>query len=197
MTLRAFLCLLALLPVLLAAQPQFSFEGERLEFTLVRGAGPDSLVWTVSGYFYLSNLHHEALSRVIAFPVPSNAEIGSAENLELALVEPADSMAVELLAQGASGFSFSLDLPPRSFAKLRIRYSQRISGKTAHYVLLTANSWGRPLPFCEMTLLLEPGLELEELPFPGPDLSSGEAGTLYHWQFLDFSPERDFSVRLK
>lgn len=197
MTRRAALCLALLLPALLVAQPQFGFEGEQLSFSLVRSPAPDTLVWTVIGDFYLSNLHREALSRMLTFPVPSNAEIGVAENLELALVEPTDSMAVELLGQGDSGFSFRLDLPPRSFAQLRISYSQKISGKTTHYVLLTANSWGRPLPFCEMTLLLEPDIELVELPFPGPDLSSGDAGKIYHWQFLDFTPDRDFILRIK
>ncbi len=191
------LCLFALLPVLLAAQPQFGFEGERLDFTLVRSASPDTLDWTVSGDYYLSNLHDEALSGVIVFPVPSSSEIGSAGNIRLDLIEPSDSMAVELTGQSDKGFSFRLDLPPRSFAKLHINYSQKISGKTAHYVLLTANSWGRPLPFCEMTLNLGQGVELEEMPFPSPSLSSGEIGKVFNWQFQGFSPEKDFIVRIR
>ncbi len=188
---------LALLPVLLAAQPQYGFEGEILDFSLVRSASPDTLVWTVCGDYYLSNLYGEALSRLIVFPVPSSSEIGSATNIELDLIEPADSMAVELMGQSEKGFSFRLDLPSRSFAKLRISYNQKIRGKTAHYVLLTANSWGRPLPFCDMTLTLGPGIELKELPFLSPSLGSSEMGKVFHWQFLDFIPEKDFIVRIR
>jgi hypothetical protein len=191
------LCLLVLLPVWLAAQPQFAFEGEKLDFSLNRSMSPDTLVWTVCGDYFMSNLHSEALSRIIAFPVPATLEIGSAEKILLELIEPQDSMQVELVGRNDKGFSFRLDLPARSFAQLRISYLQKISGKTAHYVLLTANSWGRPLPFCDMTLSLAPGLELEELPFPSPSLSSSASGQVFHWQFLDFSPEKDFIVKLK
>jgi len=191
------LCLWALLPVMLVAQAQYAFEGEELNFTLLQSASSDSLIWNVCGDFYMSNLHNEALSRMIVFPVPSTLDIGVAENITLDLIEPSDSMAVELIGQGASGFSFRLDLPSRSFAKLRISYNQRIGGNTAHYVLLTANSWGRPLPFCDMTLILGHGIELEELPFPSPSLSDCEFGKVFHWQYLDFRPDKDFIVKIR
>jgi len=197
MKLGTALCLLSLMPFLLLAQPQYNFEGERLEFSLIRCASSNTLVWTVSGDFYLSNLQSDALSRLIVFPVPSSSDIGKAENIKLDLMQPSDSLAVELMGHSEKGFSFRLDMSPRSFAKLRISYNQQISGKTAHYVLLTANSWGRPLPFCEMTLILGPGIELDDLPFHSPSMSSGEKGKVFHWQFLDFSPERDFIVRIK
>lgn len=197
MNLRLALCLAALLPAMLFAQAQYGFEGEKLDFSLLRGASPDTLLWTVRGDFYLSNLNNEALSRLIVFPVPSTPLIGMASDVKLDLLEPVDSMAVELAGLSENGFSFRLDMPPRSFAKLRISYSQKISGKTAHYVLLTANSWGRPLPFCDITLTLGHGIELEDYPFPSPEVSSGETGEVFHWQFQHFSPERDFIVRIK
>ena len=197
MNLRLVLCLAALLPAMLFAQARYGFEGEKLDFSLLRGASPDTLLWTVRGDFYLSNLNNEALSRLIVFPVPSTPLIGMASDVKLDLLEPVDSMAVELAGLSEKGFSFRLDMPPRSFAKLRISYSQKISGKTAHYVLLTANSWGRPLPFCDITLTLEPGIELEDYPFPSPEVSSDGTGEVFHWQIQHFSPERDFIVRIK
>ncbi len=197
MKLLSALCLLVLLPVVLFAQAQYAFEGEELNFTLLRSASSDSLIWSVCGDFYMSNLHNESLSRMIVFPVPSTLEIGGAENIKLELMDPSDSMAVDLIGHGDNGFSFRLDLPSRSFVKLRISYNQRIGGNTAHYVLLTANSWGRPLPFCDMTLTLGHGIELEELPFPSPSLSSCEMGKVYHWQYLDFRPDKDFIVMIR
>lgn len=186
-----------LLPFLLLAQPQFSFEGERLNFSLMRSASADTLIWSVVGDYYLSNLHDEALTRLIVFPVPSTPEIGIAEDIKLELIAPGDSMAVELQDQSDKGFSFCLDLPGRSFAKLRISYHQKIIGKTAHYVLLTANSWGRPLPYCDMTLILAPGIEPDSLPFASPSMSSNAQGTIYHWQFMDFSPAQDFILKIR
>lgn len=189
--------LLILFPAWLFAQTQFGFEGERLDFALVRSSISDSLLWSVSGDYYLSNLQDQALSRLIAFPVPSSPDIGVAENIELELVEPEDSMTVELIRHSEQSFHFRLDLPPRTFARLHISYTQKIFGKTAHYVLLTANSWGRPLPYCEITLSLAPGIELLEMPFPSPEQSSDGGANIFTWKFVDFSPDRDFILSFR
>lgn len=193
MSLKPFLLLLLLLPGLLLAQPQFAFEGEVLDFTLERiSPVSDTLLWTVCGRFYLSNLNSEALSRLIWFPVPSSDSIGVAEDISLSLIEPADSMAVQLLNQNHRGFGFRLDLPARSFAGVRISYRQRISGSEARYVLLTANAWGRPLPSSEITLRVDPGLVVTSLPYPDTArLVEGETNS-YRWTFLDFVPDQDF-----
>jgi len=196
--LRYILFLLLLLPVLLLAQPQFSFEGETLQFSLFyASADTDTLLWSVTGDFYFSNMHSEALSRMIWFPVPSSGQNSVADILELSLIEPGDSMQVELLRQTEQGFSFRLDMPQRSFAGVRIHYKQRISGKEAQYVLVTANSWGRPLPSSEISLTLEGSLELDYLSYPNDIVALGNGEQFYHWQFLDFVPDKDFIVRVK
>lgn len=188
--------LLILLPVFLAANGGPNFEGERLEFRLERIAEEsDTLLWSVSGDFYFSNLSQEPLSRLIWFPVPSSDSIGVAEDVFVSIPETADSMSVELIRQTPQGFSFRLDLPERSFAGVRISYRQRISGSEARYVLLTTNAWGRPLPSSEIALRLEPGLELAELPFPNPAISHD--GSSYHWSFLNFVPEKDFILHFR
>ncbi len=191
------LVLLALLPVLLLAQPQLSYEGEVLDFALISSlAGGDTLLWNVSGDYYFSNLSDAAISQVIGFPVPSSDSASVAEITELSLIDPADSMRVELLRQTNDGFAFRLDLPPRSFVGARISYTQKISGNQAGYVLLTANSWGRPLPSCEITLFVEGGLELRDYPLPDPVIFPSSLGDTYHWQLTGFRPATDFMVNL-
>lgn len=195
---KAFLLLLLLLPGLLLAQPQFAFEGEVLDLSLERiSAEHDTLLWTVSGRFFLSNLHHEALSRLIWFPVPASDSVGVAEDVLVSLIEPVDSMEVELLYQNPRGFGFRLDLPARSFAGVRISYRQRISGSEARYVLLTANAWGRPLPSSEIHLSLGQGINITDLPYPNPVISLGDLASTYHWTFLDFVPDKDFVLRFQ
>lgn len=192
------LFLLLLLPLLLPAQPEFSFEGETLQFSLASlSTTSDTLLWSVTGNYYFSNLHNEALSRMVWFPVPSSEQKGFAEILELRLIEPGDSMQVKLLRQTEQGFSFRLDLPRRSFAGVCIRYTQRISGKEAQYVLLTTNSWGRPLPSSEISLTLEGRLELDYLSYPNDIVALCNGEQYYHWQWLDFVPDQDFIVRVK
>ncbi len=188
--------LLILLPVLLAANGGPNFEGEQLYFRLEPlSEESDTLLWSVSGDFYFSNLSQEPLIRLIWFPVPSSDSIGVAEDISVSIPEPADSIAVELIRRTPQGFSFRLDMPGRSFTDLRISYRQRISGSEARYVLLTANAWGRPLPSSEISLWMGPGLELAEQPFPDPAISSD--GTSYQWSFLNFVPEKDFVLHFR
>ncbi|HOZ01257.1 MAG TPA: hypothetical protein PLG20_05540 [Candidatus Syntrophosphaera sp.] len=197
MRFRGWLLAFLLLPGLLCAQGQLAFEAEVLDFELSRLDGQaDTLVWNVRGSYYFSNLHDAAISREIWFPVPSSDSIGVAEKVEVALLEPADSMSVELTCQTDDGFTFRLDLPQRSFVGVHIKYDQKISGKEARYVLLTANAWGRPLPSCEITLFLEGGLELRDYPLPDPVIVPSSLGDTYHWQITGFRPETDLIVNL-
>jgi hypothetical protein len=169
MTRRLFFCLLLLLPALLAAQPQFAFEGEILNFSLDHhSAQSDTLLWSVSGVYYMSNLHNEPLSRMVWFPVPSSDSIGVAENVEVTFSEYADSMAVELVRQTPQGFGFLLDLPARSFAGIQISYTQKVWGSEARYVLLTTNSWGRRYPPRKSTCICPRTLPSGNTPIPIP-----------------------------
>ncbi len=196
MSFKTFLLLLLLLPGLLLAQPQFAFEGEVLDFSLERDqAEHDTLLWTVSGRFYLSNLHSSSLSRLIWFPVPASDSVGIAQDVLVSLIDPADSVEVELLFQNPRGFAFRLDLPARSFAGVKISYRQRISGSEARYVLLTANAWGRPLPSSEIHLSLGQGITVTDLPYPDHAVNLGALTSNYHWTFLDFVPDKDFVLR--
>lgn len=191
--------LFLLLPVLLCAQPQYNFEGETLNFELSRSpADSSALLWSVSGDYYFSNLHSEDLRRLIAFPVPSSDSVGVAKILELSLIEPGDSMRVELLSQWEQGFNFRLDLPRRSFCGVRIRYTQEITGHEARYVLLTANSWGRPLPSCEMRLEVDASIDVAFVPYESL-ASLGRAGSprVWSWYIQDFVPDKDFIVRVR
>ena len=190
--------LIFLFPLALFAQAQFSFEGEVLQFSLTRGsATADTLLWSVTGDYYFSNMHEAPLSRVIWFPVPSNATMGKAEILELCLIEPSDSMWVELVNHTDQGFSFRLDLPPTSFAKLHLHYTQKISGKEARYVLLTANSWGRSLPSSEITLNLDNTIEPVYLSYVHDAVRRDEMSHSYFWSFTDFVPDEDFVICFK
>ncbi len=129
------------------------FRGRNSRFFAGSERAPDTRSdWF--GDYYLSNLMAKLLAGLIVFPVPSSSEIGSATNIELDLIEPADSMAVELMGPQRKGFSFRLDCLLRSFAKLRISYNQKIRGKTAPMCCCppTPGAGRFPSVICHLTL---------------------------------------------
>ncbi|HNT53039.1 MAG TPA: hypothetical protein PKH19_06520, partial [Candidatus Syntrophosphaera sp.] len=192
---KLWLLLLLLLPALLAGE--LAFEAETLDFRLESlPAGGDTLLWTVSGDYYFSNLGQDPLSRPIWFPIPADSSAGRAEILDLSLIDPADSMSVELLKQNVQGLMFRLALPARSFARLRLSYRQRVYGSEVRYILKTANAWGRPLPHSTLNLFVSNSIELAGPPYPDPHLAPVPGGTRYLWQLPDFVPQSDFVVSI-
>lgn len=172
------------------------FEGEKLSFSIQRES-PTELIWEVEGVYYFSNLSDRPLSTPIAFPIPSSEGLERALINDLHLIDPPDSAAVKLISQSDSGILFRLDLPARGFAALQLSYSQKLIGKQVGYILSTANSWGRPLPYCQIELFVQSGIDLIEPPFPDAQIIQGEEGSVYLWQFVDFVPEGEFVLKLR
>lgn len=188
-----FLLLSASLTCFAQALP--SFEAEKLSFSLkIDDSSSDALLWEVSGDYFFSNQHAHAISQPIAFPIPSSANVSLAVIHELSIIEPSDSMAVSLLSQNSQSIVFKLDLPPRSFAGVRLSYSQKVVGKEAVYTLSTAKTWGKPLSFCEIKLFIGNGIKPVSLPFADPQIIQGNSGNVYYWQFIDFVPLGEFVV---
>jgi len=195
------LCLFALallVPVLLAGTAGFAFEAEELYFSVTRDpADSTSLLWTVEGDYYFSNLSDEAFSGPIAFPIPSDGKANIARLRELKLVDPEEGMQVRLEYQNAQGLLFNLALPARGFAKVRIGYDQAMPDSTAVYILKSANTWGRPLPYSGITLKVQTGLRVEWPGFPDPHISDPLDGGSYRWEFHDHVFQSDFRILLR
>jgi hypothetical protein len=190
--------MILLVPLLLCGTAGLTFEGETLVFTLSREApGSDSLVWLAQGDYYFSNLSNDGISSPIAFPIPSGNGSEVAVLHDLALIDPADSMAVELLRQHDQGLLFTLKLPANSFAHLRLSYSQIITGAEAVYILKSANTWGRALPYCGIELLVEEGLKVSVPGFPGPRIQTTDGCTSWQWDFTNIVFSHDFRITLK
>lgn len=183
--------------MLVFAKGGLVFEGEMLSFSLTRSKVPGELLWDLDGSYYFSNPYPEPVSANIAFPVPSSDSVSVAELQDLSLQEPPDSSSVSLLSSSDSGFAFTLTVPAKEFINLRLRYRQVLTGKEVTYILTTANAWGRKLPYSGISLYLEEGLELSELPFEDARSFEGLIGTSYLWDMVDFAPEKEFVVRIK
>lgn len=175
----------------------FNFEGEKLDFHLRPDAETGELIWELDGVYWFSNLSEKPLSQVIAYPVPSDSLCSEVQDLSLRIVSYGDSSSVKLLNQWPQGFSFRLEAPQRRLVALRIGYHQRLQGKTARYVLMTTNSWGRALPLSEISLRVDKSLAVKSISLPGYQLESFEEDALFAWSLSDFVAETDLIVELE
>jgi len=195
---RAWLVLILMASLGLAAQSaSFSFEGEKLDFHLRPDPETRALTWELDGVYWFSNLSEEPLSQVIAFPVPSDSLCSTAQDLSLKIVSYGDSSSVTLINQWPQGFSFRLEAPQRRLVALRIGYHQILHGKTARYVLMTTNSWGRALPLSEISLRVDNSLRVKNISLSGYQLESLEGDALYTWSLSDFVAATDLIVELE
>ena len=184
--------------ICLAAQsPSFSFEGEKLDFHLKPEPGTGNLIWELNGVYWFSNLSQQPVSQVIAFPVPSDSLCSEVRDLSLKVLSYGDSTYVKLVQQWPQGFSFLLEVPQRRLVAVQIGYHQVLQGKTARYVLMSTNSWGRPLPLSEISLRVDKSLEVKSISLPGFHLEFFEGDALYTWSMSDFVADTDLIVELE
>lgn len=169
-----------------ARQRGLSFETEQLSFTV-----QDSL-WLFDGDFGFYNSSSQALDQAIYFPVPANETQSQATEVSVVMGEQQQILPVHGISP--EGFWFQLTLPPQSFETVRIRYRQVFQGDRASYVLLSALTWGKPLPYASYRLRLPQGSTLLHLPFADPKISAQDGWDIYYWEFYDFVPEADFEA---
>jgi len=160
-----------------------SFEAEELDFYL------ESDLWKMDGLFHFANYDTVAVTKLIYFPVVCDSLCLPVKINTLA-IQDSSGAEVTLLKQTKNGFTFLLSLPALSFCTLRIDYSQILQGNYAKYIITTANSWGRALPYAKYTLHPGKNVQISSLPFP----VQKQEGRNYIWEFYDFSPDKEFEV---
>ncbi|HRY83603.1 MAG TPA: hypothetical protein P5533_03105 [Candidatus Cloacimonadota bacterium] len=189
---------LLLASALLGAQAGLSFEAERIDFSLRSTRDEASLMeWEVRGVYSFSNCTEQSLHQLIAFPIPAGDGLCTYTDLVLNKSEGDPEASCELISKSEKGISFGLSLPPLSFISILISYRQRVTGKTASYILQTANSWAQPLPSAIYSLYVENGIELKSISLTDPLILNSRTGIYYFWEFRNYRPEQDFVLHLK
>ena len=177
------LLLSLLLAIVCLGLTALSFEAEELNFKLAKG------YWEMDGLFHFASYVDEAVSIPIFFPIPADSLCLQPKLLALEVME--DSLAsVSLTSQTKSGLYFVVNMPPQHFCTVRIAYSQELLGKSASYIITTANAWGKPLNFASYKLVVDNGITVNKLPFPAQ--TQTEEG--YYWEFYNFSPKGEFEL---
>lgn len=179
MRLLIVLCML----VSAALGAALSFEAEELQFTLK----PDT--WEVDGLFYFANYTETSFSGPIFFPVPVDSLSLAPELITLEITEDSAGKC-KLLSQSQAGFSFYLEIPELHFCTLHLVYRQELKGNIATYIITSSRAWGQPLEYASYDLRVDPALQLIELPFPLQEYNDNS----YHWENLNFTPEKDFRI---
>ncbi len=161
-----------------------SFEAEELKFTLKPGS------WEVDGLFYFANYAETTFSGPIFFPVQVDSLCPAPELLTLEIAQDSAGKC-KLLSQSKAGFSFNLEVPELHNCTLHLVYRQELKGDVATYIITSARAWGQPLEFASYDLWVDPDLQITQFPFPPPD----QLENPYHWEFLEFTPDKEFRVR--
>ena len=147
------------------------------EVTLCASRAPLGL--EVEGVYHLRNEGLLPLSLPIRFPFAAGPEVTSSR---LDLVE-LDGQPVDSRFDQA-GAGFSLHLPARQEASLRVRYRQRLARPVGRYVVTTVRDWGHPVARARFEVRLPEGCTLNSATEPiEPSTGVGTA--------LSFWPEHD------
>jgi hypothetical protein len=189
-TLSVFLLLLC---ISLTAQgsARLSFMQEDLNFKL-------SLhTFTVDGRYWFSNESDENIKQALFYPYPTDDYLGKAEFLKLKLIHPLKGQNVKKLSGSDKGFWFEVTLPAKTIMECRIAYKQKLKANKAKYIILTTNSWGRPLEQAIYTLQVPHSLKITSLSLAEPDIRHKLFHDVYRWELKNFHPDTDFIVEFQ
>jgi hypothetical protein len=172
-------------------QNGLEFIQEDLVFKLNPG------LWQVSGDYWFCNNTEEHITQQLYFPIPADSLNAAAEQIKLKLVKPLAGQQGRILSVTPQGFWFEVSLPAKTLANCHLSYRQKLSGKTASYVLLSTQSWGRPLEIASYTLITPKKLSLTKITLDNPAIKEKGCKRYYSWDFTNYLPAHDFSVEFR
>lgn len=188
-------CLLCILLLILAQQAYsaatLEFTSEDLVFSLYGN------VWKLKGDYVFSNYSTDVVTQQIYFPIPVDSTSSGAQDVTLSLVKSLPGQSCKIMSVKPEGFWFELVLPAKTIATCKISYWQQLRGTKAKYILLTANSWGKPLEKAKYTLYVSNKIRVKKLSLPDPVFKQRWFSVRYIWEYSNFSPQTDFIVESK
>jgi len=167
------------------------FTQEDLSFTLSEG------LFKLDGDYMFSNYSPEDITQNIYFPIPADEKSLPADHITMEVIKPLAGQKVKITSVNPQGFWFELTLPAQTIAVCKIKYEQKLLGKSAKYILLTANSWGKPLEYAKYTLNVSNKMNLVKPPLDNPVITKRLFGKQYKWEYTNYSPDKDFIVEFK
>jgi hypothetical protein len=173
------------------ASTRISFMQEDLIFKLSRHT------FTVDGSYWFSNESNETITQALFYPYPQEDYLGKAEFLKLKLINPPQGQNVKKLSESDKGFWFEVTLQAKTIMECRIGYKQKLKANTAKYIIMTTQSWGKPLEQAVFQLKVPRCLKITKLPLDNPSVKSTWFHSIYSWERKNFWPETDFIVEFE
>lgn len=164
------------------------FTGESLVFKLSANE------FKVSGDYRFSNYSSEDVTQTIYFPIPTDSTAHPATKIKIKLLKPLPGQNCKLMAINPHGFWFELTLPAKTIAVCHISYRQKLRGNSAKYVLMSTQSWGKPLEDVKYVFYACKNIKLKSISLPDPVVKTGIFSKKYTWEYKNYSPEQDFIV---
>lgn len=164
-----------------------AYEVEQLSFDL-----SDSLM-IFDGLFSFSNQSALREKDEIYFPIIVDNDQAMYDSLFVTWEETGYPVPTRRLE---GGFWFRLEMPSRSIDTIRIRYRQKLNGKQAKYLLLSASNWAKSLVYASYRVSLPEGRKVIHFPFEEEveaELIGGKQ--VWTWQRFDFVPQKDFYIQ--
>jgi hypothetical protein len=167
------------------------FTQEDLSFTLSK------VLFTLDGDYMFSNYSPEDIVQNIYFPIPADEKTLPAQNITMNVIKPLPGQKVKIMSISPQGFWFELTLPAQTIAVCKIKYEQKLLGKSAKYILLTANSWGKPLEYAKYRLSVSKHVKMTKMPLDNPVVKKGLFHNKYGWEYNNYVPDKDFIVEFE
>jgi len=167
------------------------FIQEDLVFTL------DGKTFELKGDYWFCNNTEEDITQQLFFPIPSDSLNLPAEKVTLQAVKPLPEQKVRLIDVTKQGFWFEVSLPAKTILVCKISYKQKITGKTATYVLRSTQSWGKPLEHARYTLVTRNKLRKTYPPLQDAAVKHKIFTKHYIWEYTNFMPEADFRIQFE
>ncbi|MBN1186912.1 MAG: hypothetical protein JXB49_31840 [Bacteroidales bacterium] len=147
--------------------------------------------FVVEGAYYFCNTSADAVKQLIWYPFPEDSMLfGEIDSVSIF----SGNVPVSFYTRKMSGVGFSIEIKPFESKCYNIYYSQQILGNKAEYILLTTQSWGKPLKSAKYKVLLPEDLQLDSLSYPYDTSYIHKNKQVFYWEQSDFLPDKNIIV---
>jgi hypothetical protein len=172
------------------SQPEFSFVREDITFRI------DDSYFCVNGFYWFTNQSDRNVEKLIYFPFGA---VSDSERIDsIGIVNVSTRTKQKPTHSDEHGLSFTATIPAGDTALYNIRYRQQIAGDSVRYILMSTQTWKRPLESAEYKLVIN----ITQVRMMGFSLQPDTLYTIggeqvYYWKRRDFMPTSDLVFHFK
>lgn len=165
------------------SQQTISFDSEDLTFEI------RDTIFIVSGFYYLSSKVDKEF--LLIYPFPTDTIYGTPFDVSihnLSTNHPVSYKPSRNNSYVSFITSYTDDTP------LLISYKQPFRANRVKYILLTTQSWNKPLTTANYKLITDKDLKIIYFSIPPDESITVDDKNIFFWHIENFMPDRDFEI---